>query len=222
MSSPHRKRPSLDLIRQRFTWSPRAANKCNFVANSAFATLLRARRNKIDSFRVFGIMTFSNSLRAVTSDMDSIRRNKGFPMKRIFQRWTLVLMMLAPAMVRATPILDFSSGFAGSTSTLNFNGSAQISGTRARITNGGFLQVGSVWSKNQVDIRKFSCQFTFQITTPNEAGFTFAIQRAGNTLTAYPYENLGFSPMSLSFAVKFDIYPKRKHDRYLLEWGVSI
>ena len=43
--------------------------------------------------------------------------------------------------------LDFSSGFAGSTSILNFNGSAQISGTRARITNGGFLQVGSVWSK---------------------------------------------------------------------------
>ena len=54
------------------------------------------------------------------SDMDSIRRNKGFPMKRIFQRWTLVMMMLAPAMVRATPILDFSSGFAGSTSSLEF------------------------------------------------------------------------------------------------------
>ena len=127
-------------------------------------------------------------------------------MQRIFQRLAAV-MMLAPATVCASPILDFSAGFAGSASSLNFNGSAQISGTRARLTDGGSLEAGSVWSKNQVDIRKFSCQFTFQLTSPNEAGFTFAIQRAGNTVSGYPYEFLGFTPMSPSFAVKFDIWP---------------
>ena len=128
------------------------------------------------------------------SDMDSIRRNKGLPMQRTFQLFA-AMILLAPAISRA-----------GSTSSLNFNGPSQISGTRARIINGGFIQAGSVWSRNQVDIRKFSCQFTFQITSPTEAGFTFAIQRAGNTVTAYPYEFLGFTPMSPSFAVKFDIF----------------
>ena len=115
-------------------------------------------------------------------------------------------MILAPAIACAGPI-DFPAGFAGSGSILNFNGSAQISGTRARITDGGFLEVGTIWSKNQIDIRKFSCQFTFQITSPTEAGFTFAIQRSGNTVTGYPYEFLGFTDTTPSVAVKFDIHP---------------
>ena len=127
-------------------------------------------------------------------------------MQRIFQKLAAV-MLLAPAMACASPILDFPAGFAGSASSLNFNGSAQISGTKARLTNGGSLQVGSVWSKNQVDIRKFSCQFTFQLPSANEAGFTFSIQRAGNTVTGYPYDFLGFSPTSPSLAVKFAFWP---------------
>ena len=150
-------------------------------------------------------MTPLNFLRFTVSDMDSIQRNKGFPMQRIF-RLLAAMISLVPAISRATPVLDFPDGFAGSASILNFNGSAQISGTKARLTDGGFLEVGTVWSKNQVDIRKFSCQFTFQITSPTEAGFTFAIQRSGNTVTGYPYENLGFAPTSPSVAVKFDIW----------------
>ena len=67
--------------------------------------------------------------------------------------------------------------------------------------------MGSVWSKNQVNIRGFDCQFSFLISSPNEAGFTFAIQRAGNQVTGYPYESLGFTPITRSAAIKFDIWP---------------
>jgi hypothetical protein len=127
---------------------------------------------------------------------------KGFSVQSVFYKLALVLM-LAQATVCASPVLDFPSGFATSGSTLNFNNAAQISGTRARIINGGFLQVGSVWSKNQVDIRKFNCQFTFQITQANEAGFTFAIQRADNTVSGYPYESLGYNAISPSLGLTF-------------------
>jgi hypothetical protein len=119
-------------------------------------------------------------------------------------------MMLAHASAFAAPVLNFPAGFAGSTTTLNFNNAAQISGTRARLTSGSTLEVGSVWSKNQVDVRKFSCQFSFQITPVSgnyEAGFTFVLQRAGNTVSGYPYESLGYSPMNPSIAVKFDTWP---------------
>ena len=153
-------------------------------------------------------------------DMGSTGRNKGFSMQCIFQGLAAVLM-LAPAIVCASPVLDFPAGFAGSASILNFNGSAQISGTKARITDGGFLEVGSIWSKNQVDIRKFSCQFTFQITSPTEAGFTFAIQRSGNTVTGYPYESLGFTPITSECGDEIRYLAQRKHHRALLEWGRS-
>ncbi len=119
--------------------------------------------------------------------------------------------LLLPAVLCADPILDFSAGFAGATSTLNFNNAATISGTRASLTDGGFVEVGTVWSKNQVDVRKFICHFTFQITSPPsntlEAGFTFTIQRAGNTVSGYPFEALGSSPIAPSVTLKFDTWP---------------
>jgi hypothetical protein len=121
------------------------------------------------------------------------------------------LFLLLPAAVCADPILDFSAGFAGATSTLNFNNAAMISGTRASVTNGSFVEVGTVWSKSQVDIRKFSSHFTFQINPPPpnslEAGFTFTIQRAGNKVCGYPFEALGSSPISPSVTLKFDTWP---------------
>ena len=40
-----------------------------------------------------------------------------------------------------------------------------------------------------------------------EAGFTFALQRAGNTVSGYPYEALGYDPITPSVAIKFDIWP---------------
>ena len=129
-------------------------------------------------------------------------------MQSIFRKLG-ALLLLIPAVAGATTVLDFSAGFAGSGTSLNYNSGAQISGTRARLTDGGTSEARSVWSKNQVDIRKFSCQFSFQIShgSGDEAGFTFTIQRSGNTVSGYPYEALGYAPISPSVAVKFDIWP---------------
>ena len=120
------------------------------------------------------------------------------------------LIILIPSALCADSTLDFSSGFADSASVLNFNNSARISGTRAAITDGGFLEAGSVWSKNTIDVRRFTCQFTFQITPPPpnslEAGFTFAIQRAGNTVVGWPFESLAYNPIAPSLCLKFDTW----------------
>ena len=70
-------------------------------------------------------------------------------MRCILQRWVAALIF-AQATINAAQVLNFP-GFAGSASTLNFNGSAQISSSKARVTDGGFLEVGTVWSKNQFD-----------------------------------------------------------------------
>ena len=84
------------------------------------------------------------------------------------------------------------------------------------------MRSAAVWSKNQVDIRKFSCQFTFQITSPTEAGFTFAIQRSGNTVTGYPYEILGFTPTTSERGGEIRyLGPSVQHHGDLLEWRIS-
>ena len=133
-----------------------------------------------------------------------MRKNCGLPMRTFLPKLAALLIVI-PSALRGISILDFSNGFADSASTLNFNNSARISGTRATITDGGFLETGSVWSKNKFDVRKFTCQFTFQITPPPpnslEAGFTFAIQRAGNTVFGYPYESLAYDPIAPKLSV---------------------
>ena len=52
-------------------------------------------------------------------------------------------------------VLDFSSGFAGSSGVLTYNGSAKINGTSAELTDGGGNEAGSVFSTNAVDVTKF-------------------------------------------------------------------
>jgi hypothetical protein len=113
-------------------------------------------------------------------------------------------------------LLDFSAGFAGSTSVLTYNGSATINGSKAELTNGGGGQAGSFFSTQSVDVTKFTTQFTFQISPgANTAdGLTFCIQ--GNSATALGPSGggLGFGPDNTSgtggipnsVAVKFDLY----------------
>ena len=104
-------------------------------------------------------------------------------MVRGLLRVLAVAVLFAPAVVHAAILATSAADSSGSNSLLNFNGSAQIAGARARLTNGGTFQGGTVWAKNQVVIDNFTSQFTFQLTTGSGTadGFTFAIQRAGNT-----------------------------------------
>src|SRR5262249_40109711 len=80
-------------------------------------------------------------------------------------------------------VLDFSNGFAGSTTNLFYNGSAAINGSKAEITNSGTFEAGSFFSTTPVDISKFYSQFTFQQTpgTGTGDGFAFVIQGVGPT-----------------------------------------
>jgi fibronectin type 3 domain-containing protein len=102
--------------------------------------------------------------------------------------------------------LDFSSGFAGSSGVLTYNGSAKINGTSAELTDGGGTEAGSVFSTNAVDITKFSTQFTFQLTNASADGFTFAIQGNGPTALGATGGELGYQGIGKSIAVKFDLY----------------
>src|SRR5262249_52445022 len=80
-----------------------------------------------------------------------------------------------------TATLNFSNGFAGSTSTLTYNGSSTINGTKLELTNGGANQAGSTFSTSPVDVTKFTTQFTFQTTagTSTADGLTFTVQGNG-------------------------------------------
>ena len=144
-------------------------------------------------------------------------------MLRIFQRLAAAII-LSPALFSAqADTLDFSAGFAGSSSVLNFNGNAQIAGTRARLTNGGTNQASTVWSKNQLNIHDFSSQFTFQITAGSgfADGFTFAIQRAGNTALGGSAGSMGYHGIDSCVALKFDTYPTTASSTGIYAYGAG-
>ena len=63
-------------------------------------------------------------------------------------------------------LLDYSGGFAGSSSSLKYNGSAAINGAKLELTNGATGEAGSVFSTSLVDVTRFSSQFTFQALNP--------------------------------------------------------
>ncbi len=109
-----------------------------------------------------------------------------------------------------TPTLDFSSGFAGAASSLNFVGGSSINGTRLEITDGGGSEARAVWTKNTQSIASFTTQFTFQITAGNgfADGITFCIQTAGNTVVGATGGALGYQNIASSVALKFDTYPQ--------------
>jgi fibronectin type 3 domain-containing protein len=105
-----------------------------------------------------------------------------------------------------TGVLDFSSGFAGSSGVLAYNGSATINGTSAELTDGGAGEAGSVFSTNAVDVTRFSNQFTFRLDNASADGFTFTIQGNGPSTLGTSGGGLGYSSILNSVAIKFDLY----------------
>ena len=106
--------------------------------------------------------------------------------------------------------INFGNGFTPSGLTLN--GSASITATRLRLTDGGTGQAGSAFFNTPADVESFITDFAFQLTNPNADGFVFAIQ--GNSATALGDggESLGYGGTSLgtgignSVAVGFQLY----------------
>jgi fibronectin type 3 domain-containing protein len=112
--------------------------------------------------------------------------------------------------------INFAYGFAGSTTQLTYNGSAEINGTNAQLATGGALQAGSVFSNTPVDVTKFSTVFHFQLTggSATADGFTFTIQSDSPTALGGPGGGLGYAGdgvladpvINNSIAIKFDLY----------------
>jgi fibronectin type 3 domain-containing protein len=115
-------------------------------------------------------------------------------------------------------VLDFSNGFAGSTSSLTYNGSSHINGTNLELTDAGTTEAGSTFSTQPIDITHFTTSFTMQLhggTNPKADGITFTIQGQGVTALGSPGGGLGYggdpnsgggASIAPSVAVKFDIF----------------
>lgn len=93
------------------------------------------------------------------------------------------------------------------TTDLTFNGSSNINNGTAQLTPATGNQVGAVWSRNQVDVRKFTTTFTFQFLSSDADGMTFAVQRVSNTVLGGGGGSLGYAGIGQSAAIKFDLYP---------------
>jgi hypothetical protein len=90
---------------------------------------------------------------------------------------------------------------------LTFDGSANINSGTAQLTPPTGNLVGAVWSRNQLDVRKFTTTFTFVFNSAVGDGMTFALQRVSNTVLGGGGGGLGYAGIAQSAAIKFDLYP---------------
>jgi fibronectin type 3 domain-containing protein len=112
--------------------------------------------------------------------------------------------------------LDFGNGFAGATG-LTLNGSAVISGSSLRLTDGGGNEAGSAFGSTRLDVTQFVTQFSFLLaagSSPTADGITFTIQGnspnalgpSGGGLGYGPDNTAGTGGIPNSVALKFDLY----------------
>jgi hypothetical protein len=100
---------------------------------------------------------------------------------------------------------NFTSGFA-STAGLQLNGSAGVSGSRLRLTNGGRGEAASAFTTSAVAVSQFATSFNFQLTNPNADGFTFTLQAHDPSQLGAGGGGLGYQGIPNSVAIKFDLY----------------
>jgi hypothetical protein len=100
--------------------------------------------------------------------------------------------------------VNYGSGFQDN--GLVLRGAAKLAGSRLRLTDGGPLEAADAWFKDRVNVQSFTQDFLIQITDPLADGMSFVIQNVGNTALAFGGANLGYSPLSPSVGVKFDLY----------------
>ncbi len=116
----------------------------------------------------------------------------------------------------APKTVNFSGGFT-TTTGLQLNGTTAWNQTthRLAITSAtGGAQAGSFFYGTPVNVQAFTNDFSFQLTTPNADGFTFAIQNNAATALGPSGGGLGYGPdttggapgIGKSVAVKFDLY----------------
>jgi hypothetical protein len=101
---------------------------------------------------------------------------------------------------------QLGSGFGSAQNSIRFNGSAALNNGLLQLTNGGSSEAGSAWFNSTVNITQFTNDFAFQLVNPNADSITFTIQNAGLTALGNSGGSLGYSGISNSISVKFDLY----------------
>jgi uncharacterized protein YidB (DUF937 family) len=107
-----------------------------------------------------------------------------------------------------TPVVNFESGFSGSTQ-LTFLQGAAVVGDALQVTNGGNFENGAAWFSTPVNVAAFTTDFDFQITPAGPQasdGFTFTLQNTGLSATGGIGGALGYQGIGKSVAVKFDTF----------------
>ena len=116
------------------------------------------------------------------------------------------------------PPPSFGSGF--TSGSMQMNGDTVLAGTRLQLTSDGHSQVASAFYVTPVDVRSFTSDFTFQMTTigtgPLADGITFTLQGVGPFAIGSMGGGLGYGPepqqgsfvsrIARSLAVKFDTF----------------
>ena len=108
------------------------------------------------------------------------------------------------------PIINFPSGFTGSSGKFLFNGaSAKLVGANLQLTDGGATEAASIYYGTKVNVTRFNTSFNMQITSGTATtadGMTFILQGAGTTNVGAAGGGLGSSGIGKSVAVKFDLF----------------
>ena len=90
---------------------------------------------------------------------------------------------------------------------LQLNGTAQISGSRLRLTDGNNWETGSAFFTTKVGVGAFVTDFQFQMANPDADGFTFCLQGSAPTAIGGVGGGLGYYQIGgPSIAVKFDLW----------------
>ena len=109
-----------------------------------------------------------------------------------------------------TPLLpeepDVNDGSGFSSSLIALNGSAVLSGSRLRLTDGQLYERSSAFSSTAVNVQAFTSDFTFQLTNPGADGIMFVLQNQGRGALGDFGQDLGYGGIAASAGVKFDLY----------------
>jgi len=97
-----------------------------------------------------------------------------------------------------------AAGF--TSSLLNLNLGASVTGGLLQLTDGGSAESRSAWFSTQVPIDSFITDFDFQQLSATADGMTFTIQNFAPTAVGGDGGGLGYSGIPDSVAVKFDLF----------------
>jgi hypothetical protein len=119
------------------------------------------------------------------------------------------------------PTLDYSGGFTGSGTVLNFVGDAQLAqdGT-IWLTSPSGTGVGGFWTKAARNAARFTTSFTFR-ASGSANGLTFCLQRLSPSVLGDGGGGLGYAGLRRSVAVKFDLEPNQISTTGLYTTGVA-